>query len=270
MEGRLKHFLHQVLEKMESISLLNFIKGFPEYFATFISVIRNPFTFPRRVDMQAVGAEKKAVKYMFFSIVIMFFMLLPIMQVHKEELPKIPFILYHLASLFGGGVCWHFTFKIMGGRGASLWNTVTAYLYGMGTIMPIVLLSNYPAFIKCGLVYQFYLNKDSKLCSDPSVNMPELSDSAFIQTYPEVVGLLLIFIFIILVVMMVGFLIIGFLPIRWMYKMHGLRKRYVLLCLPVYLSIISPLIIVMQSFFAMFGDMTKKSPIIEMIFDIFS
>ena len=139
----------QSLERLESISIVNLIKGIPVYFSVFSLIVKNIFSFPAEVNFRSPESLKRAIGFAFFSIIIAFFLLVPIMLIHEVNLPKIPFM---LKSVFVGlvFVCIsHIFFKLFGST-ESFRTTATVYGFLVGAFTPIGIAIMYPILLSIG------------------------------------------------------------------------------------------------------------------------
>lgn len=147
--------IYHTLEKLEGISILNLIEGFPAYLSVLKIIFQNLYSFPTKIDIHSDHSVKQSRKFVYFSIIILFFLLVPIMIIHGVNIAKIPFIIRFITQFFVYGICVHIAIKIVGERDCSLKDTMVVYSYMAGIGAPLGILISYPMLLNYGLITLF-------------------------------------------------------------------------------------------------------------------
>lgn len=166
--------LNQIDEVAGKISLGNLIRGIAEYFGTLKVMVKNFRSFPTTITGDLNTEFGKAFKFATFSIILSFFIVLPMYMAYHESITKILFFVRLLTNYAFWCVLLHITLGWLGAKEIALKQTATIYSYIVGIGMPLYLLLAFPGLIAIGPTAMFGGNQEALAIADMLVRSPGL------------------------------------------------------------------------------------------------
>jgi hypothetical protein len=138
-----------------TISLSGLIDGFSNYAKTALRVLRHPFKFPETLDIDGESAFHNALSLVFYSITLLFFLLVPVFVKYSAEVSKVTFAIRFLVQGALYALLLHVGLRFIGKSKRDLRGTIVAYANLAAVTTPLFVILMYPFYLLVGPVALF-------------------------------------------------------------------------------------------------------------------
>ena len=138
-----------------TISLSGLIDGFSNYAKTALRILRHPFKFPETLDIDGESAFHNALSLVFYSITLLFFLLVPVFVKYSAEVSKVTFAIRFLVQGALYALLLHVGLRFIGKSKRDLRGTIVAYSNLAAVTTPLFVILMYPFYLLVGPVALF-------------------------------------------------------------------------------------------------------------------
>lgn len=151
MNGRADSYYYDAILELSNVSIWNVRECAIGCFSVFKSIVDQPYRFFDGIDTHDSYIKDQATKYGIYTLVAIFLLIIPVVLLNTIGMSHAIMIGESVLAILFFSAFIHMAIRMMGFSEISFSENMTMCFYVFMTILPIIIISQYPILLRFGL-----------------------------------------------------------------------------------------------------------------------